>query len=92
MTRTRVERGRTTRFTGWVQRARPGTPFTIQRLVNGEWRTVADGVTAGEATTYSVFSKHVRVYETTRYRVFVQSTDPSYASAVGRTIRVAVRR
>ena len=92
VTRTRVARGRTTRFTGWVQRARPGTPFTIQRLVNGEWRTVADGVTAGEATTYSVFSKHVRVYETTRYRVFVQSTDPSYASAVGRTIRVAVRR
>ena len=69
VTRTRVARGRTTRFTGWVQRARPGTPFTIQRLVNGEWRTVADGVTAGEATTYSVFSKHVRVYETTRYRV-----------------------
>jgi hypothetical protein len=75
-----------------VQRARPGTPFTIQRLVNGEWRTVADGVTAGEATTYSVFSKHVRVYETTRYRVFVQSIDPSAASAVGRTIRVSVRR
>jgi hypothetical protein len=92
VTRTRVERGRTIRFTGWVVHARAGTPFAIQRRADGEWRTIASGVTAGGATPYSVFSQHVRVHRTARYRVLVQSIDANYTSAAGRTIRVFTRR
>jgi hypothetical protein len=85
---TRVRTGRRVRFFGTVRPARPGLQFAIQLLRRGAWRTVAGGITRGEAGGVSRYAKRVRIRRGGQYRVFVANADGNFVSSAGRTVRI----
>ncbi len=89
---TRVTRGRSVRFSGTIRPARPGAQFAIQKETRSGWVTVAGSITRGGSTSFSGFSKRVRIPRGGRYRVFVLITDGNLTSGIGRTISISTRR
>lgn len=86
----RVRRGRTIRFSGAVRPRRDGVRLGIQKLNSRRaWVTVAGTRTRSSGREgFSIFAKRVRIRRGGRYRVFVEITDGSLASAAGSTVRV----
>jgi hypothetical protein len=90
---TRVRRGSRVRFSGTVTPPKVGAVFAVQRrTTTGRWVTVATGGTRAGTRTSSRFARRVRVRRTSTYRVFVGVADGYQVSALGREVRVRVRR
>ena len=90
---TRVTRGRSVRFSGTIRPARAGAQWAIQKQTReGAWVTVAGSITKGGTTSFSGFSKRVRIPRGGRYRVFVLIVDGNFTSGIGRTIAISTRR
>ncbi len=89
VSRTRVKRGRTIRFTGSIRPARDGAQVAIQKIGrSGKWVTIAGTITRHRSSTLSVFGKSVRVPRGGSYRVFVGLQDGNFTSNVGRTVTI----
>src|SRR4051812_45302762 len=89
----RVTRGHRVRFSGVIHPGREGAQYAIQKLGRmGQWVTVAGGITRGGKTSFSGFSRRVRIRRGGQYRVFVRIIDGNYTSGIGRTIRIRARR
>lgn len=90
---TRVHKGRRVRFFGTIRPARDGARIAIQRLSRSgtRWITLAGTITHHAGTTFSRFSKRVRVTRGGSYRVFVANLDGNYVSSSGRTVRIHTR-
>jgi hypothetical protein len=86
-----VHRGQRVRFSGRLRPAVDGTKVAIQRLKNGEWRTVNGTVAkpsgSGKSSRYS---KRIRIRRGGKYRIFA-GVEGQYSSNVGRTVRIHVR-
>src|SRR3954452_19534925 len=90
---TRVKRGRRVRFSGTIRPGREGAQFAIQKLNrSGQWSTLAGGITRRGSTSFSGFSRRVRIRRGGQYRVFVRIIDGNYTSGIGRTIRLRTHR
>ena len=59
---------------------------------HGGWSTIAGSITRTGGSTYSGFSKRIRVRRGGRYRVFVAIVDGNLVSGIGRTVTLRVRR
>jgi hypothetical protein len=68
---TRVKRGRSVSFSGYIRPARPGAQVAIQKLSHGRWVVVAGTATRTGTPSSARFSKSVRVRTGGHYRVFV---------------------
>jgi hypothetical protein len=89
---TRVRRGRSVRFSGVIRPARPGAQVAVQKLrPDGRWVVVAGTITRGGSSSFSGFSKRVRIPRGGTYRVFVLVNDGNLESGIGRTIRIRTR-
>ena len=89
---TRVRRGRLVRFSGVIRPGREGALFAIQKLGRaGRWVTVAGGITKRGSSTFSGYTRRIRVRRGGQYRVFVRIVDGNYTSGIGRTIRIRTR-
>jgi hypothetical protein len=92
VSRTRVGRGSRVRFSGTIRPARPGARYAIQKQTRtGNWVTVAGSITRTGTTTFSGFSRRVRIRSGGNYRVFVQIVDGNLTSGIGRTVRIRTR-
>jgi hypothetical protein len=93
VSRTRVRRGSLVRFSGTIRPARPGARYAIQKQTRaGGWATIAGSITRSGGSSFSGFSRRVRVRRGGSYRVFVQIVDGNLTSGIGRTIRIRTRR
>jgi hypothetical protein len=88
---TRVHRGRRVRFSGTVRPARDGAQVAIQKLRGTNWITVAGTITHHAGTSFSRYSKRVRIAHGGSYRVFVGIVDGNFVSNSGRTVRIRTR-
>jgi hypothetical protein len=89
----RVRKGARLLFEGLVRPAKDGVPIGIQRLgKRNVWVTVAGSHTRHGGTRFSRFSRRVKIVRSGVYRVFVQVPDGSYASNVGATVTLRLRR
>lgn len=89
VSRRRVRRGRTVRFSGAVRPARNGVRVAIQKLNRrNAWVTVAGSKTSRGGDAFSIFAKRVRIRRGGQYRAFVEVTDGSLASAAGTPVRI----
>jgi len=89
---TRVTRGRSVRFSGTIRPARPGAQFAVQKQTStGGWVTVAGSITKGGSTSFSGYSRRVRIRRGGRYRVFVLIVDGNLTSGIGREITIRTR-
>jgi hypothetical protein len=90
---TRVTRGRSVRFSGTIRPARAGAQWAIQKETrDGRWVTVAGSITRGGSSSFSGFSRRVRIPRGGNYRVFVLIVDGNLTSGIGRTVRISTRR
>lgn len=90
---TRVKRGRSVRFSGTIRPARPGAQWAVQKATrDGRWVTVAGSITRGGSTSFSGFSKKVRIPRGGRYRVFVLIVDGNLTSGIGREVAISTYR
>ena len=90
--RTRVRRGGRVRFSGTIRPARPGARYAIQKQrSDGGWVTVAGSITRTGGSSFSGFSRRIRVRSGGTYRVFVQIVDGNLTSGIGRSIRISTR-
>jgi hypothetical protein len=90
---TRVTRGRSVRFSGTIRPARAGAQWAIQKATrDGRWVTVAGSITRGGSSSFSGFSRKVRIPRGGRYRVFVLIIDGNLTSGIGREISISTRR
>ncbi len=88
-----VRRGGRIRFSGTVRPAKVGALFSIQKLNSkGAWVTVAGGVSTGGGTTFSRYSKRVKVRRGGSYRVFMGVADGFQVSSIGSTISIKTHR
>lgn len=87
-----VRRGHSVRFSGTVTPAKPGALYAVQKLNSkGGWTTVAGGTSTVGGTTYSRYSKHVKIRHGGSYRVFVGVADGFQVSNVGSTVYIHTR-
>lgn len=89
---TRVHRGRRVRFSGTVRPARDGAQVAIQKLRGTRWITIAGTIARHAGTSFSRYSKRVRIRRGGRYRVFVGTVDGNFVPNSGRTVRIRTRR
>ncbi len=88
-----VRRGGHIRFSGTVRPAKVGALFSIQKLNSkGAWVTVAGGVSTGGGTTFSRYSKRVKIRRGGSYRVFMGVADGFQVSSIGSTISIKTHR
>ena len=80
----RVRRGRTVRFSGTVRPARPGAQIAFQKKSNGRWVSI-NGTVVRSGGKYS---KRVKIRRGGSYRVWTGVVDAQYTSNHGRTIRL----
>ena len=89
---TRPRRGSLVRFSGTIRPARPGALYAIQKQTStGGWSTIAGSITRTGGSTYSGFSKRIRVTRGGNYRVFVSIVDGNLVSGIGRTVTLRTR-
>lgn len=89
----RVKRGSLVRFSGTIRPARAGAQFAIQkRTRDGQWATIAGSITRGGGTTFSGYTKRVRIRSGGTYRVFVLINDGNLASGIGREVKITTVR
>jgi hypothetical protein len=88
---TRVHRGRRVRFSGTVRPARDGAQIAIQKLRGTSWITIAGTIAHHAGTSFSRYSKRVRIARGGSYRVFVGIVDGNFVSNSGRTVRIRTR-
>ncbi len=88
VTRTRVRRGRSIRFSGTIRPARVGVPVQVQKLTStGRWTVVGTATARTRTADYAVYGKTVKVPRGGSYRIFVASAGDVVANA-GRTVKV----
>ena len=80
----RVRRGRTVRFSGTIRPARPGANVAIQKKSSGRWVSI-NGTTVRSGGR---FSKRVKIRRGGSYRVWTGVPDAQYTSNHGKTIRL----
>ena len=80
----RVRRGRTVRFSGTVRPARPGAQIAFQKKRNGRWVSI-NGTIVRSGGRYS---KSIKIRRGGSYRVWTGVADAQYTSNHGRTIRL----
>ena len=80
----RVRRGRTVRFSGTIRPARPGANVAIQKKSSGRWVSI-NGTTVRSGGR---FSKRVKIRRGGSYRVWTGVLDAQYTSNHGKTIRL----
>jgi hypothetical protein len=90
---THLHRGGRVRFSGTIRPAREGARVAIQRLssTGKSWITVAGTITHRAGTSFSRFSKRVRITRGGSYRVFVANLDGNLVSGSGRTVKIHTR-
>jgi hypothetical protein len=88
VSRRRVRRGRTVRFSGTIQPARPGANIAIQKKRNGRWVSI-NGTIVRSGGRYS---KRVRIRRGGSYRVWTGIANGEYTSNHGRTFRLRTFR
>jgi hypothetical protein len=89
VSRRRVRSGRLVRFFGTIRPARPGAQVAVQKLNrNKNWVTVAGTITHSAGSTFSRYSKRVRIRRGGTYRVFVAIVDGNYVSHAGRAVTI----
>jgi len=84
-------RGVSVRFRGKVLPPRDGVRVNIQRLIAGQWVTVARTRAKAANARHSRYSTRLRLYRSGRFRVVAES-EGAYVSGVGRTVKIRVRR
>jgi hypothetical protein len=89
----RVRRDHSLRFSGVIHPGRDGAQYAIQKLGrSGQWVTLAGGITHKGSSTFSGFSRHVKIRRSGDYRVFVRIVDGNFTSGIGRTIHIRAKR
>jgi hypothetical protein len=90
----RVKRlsGRRFRFRGKVRPAHDGAQIAIQRLRNGQWVTIAGTVTRHARSSYSRYSKRVRLRRGGTFRVLAGINDGDHVPSASGSKRLRVRR
>ena len=88
---TRSGRGLLVSFSGTVRPARDGAQFAIQKLHGSHWATIGGSITHHGSTTFSRYSKRVRLRHSGTFRVFVGIADGNFVSNVGREVHIHVR-
>jgi hypothetical protein len=90
---TRVRKGSRVRFSGTIRPAREGARVAFQRLssTGRSWVTVAGTITHRASTSFSRYSKHVRITRGGSYRVYVENLDGNLVSSSGRTVKIHTR-
>ena len=84
----RVRRGRTVRFSGIVKPARVGANIAFQKKRSGKWVSI-NGTTVRSGGRYS---KRVKIRRGGSYRVWTGVADGQYTSYHGRTVRLRTFR
>jgi hypothetical protein len=88
---TRPHRGSRVRFRGRVTPAQAGASVSIQRRVNGRYRTIARTIQrAGSGA--SSYSRRVRITHSGRYRAVARTTDGGHLMGASRSRLIHVRR
>jgi hypothetical protein len=90
----RVKRlsGRRFRLRGKVRPAHDGAQIAIQRLRNGQWVTITGTVTRHARSSYSRYSKRVRLRRGGTFRVLAGVNDGDHVPSASRSVRLRVRR
>lgn len=88
----RVKRGRTVRFSGVVRPARDGASIAFQKRRNGRWITIGGTVTRRGGAGYSRYSKRVKIRRGGTFRVWTGVADGQYSSNNGRWVRLRTFR
>jgi len=88
---TRVSRGRRVHFSGTIRPAREGARVSIQKRIGSSWVPVVRTLTRRAGSTFSRYSKSVRVLRGGRYRVYVSNLDGNFVSSAGRTVTIRTR-
>jgi hypothetical protein len=83
---------RRVRFTGHVVPARVGNAVLFQRQTRRGWATVGVGLTRARTTTYSGFSRRLRLRRSGLYRAVVRTAGGDYVDGASPTVRVTRRR
>lgn len=83
-----TRRGAIYKFFGTLTPAADGTPIAIQRLRDGEWRTISGTLTRPAAGGKSRYSKRVRLSKRGRFRVFAGVNNGQYAPDVSKSFRI----
>jgi hypothetical protein len=88
----RVRRGARVRFSGVVRPARDGAQVAIQKLRGTRWVTVSGTITHHAGTTFSRYSKRVRIRRGGTYRVWIGIVDGNYVSNAGTHMHLRTHR
>lgn len=80
------------RFSGHVTPARVGNAVLIQRRTHKGWKTVRLTLSRARTTTFSGFSRRLRLHRGGRFRAVVRTTGGDYVDGTSRTVRVRLRR
>jgi hypothetical protein len=81
---------RRVRFSGKIRPAQDGTQVAIQRLRNGQWVTIGGTVARHARSSYSRYSKRMRIRRSGTYRVWVGATG-AYVPGASRSLRIRRR-
>lgn len=84
----RVRRGRTVRFSGTINPARVGAQIAFQKKRNGRWVSINGTI----VRTGGKYSKRVKIRRGGSYRVWTGVVDQQYTSNHGRTVRLRTFR
>ncbi len=83
-----TRRGAIYKFSGTLTPAADGTPIAIQRLRDGEWRTISGTLTRPASGGKSRWSKRVRLSKSGRFRVFAGVNNGQYAPDTSKSFRI----
>ena len=92
VSRTRIRRGSRVRFSGTIRPARVGAQIAFQKRRNGRWVTIGGTLARRGGTTFSRYSRLVRIPRGGTFRVFAGLVDGDYVSGTGRTLQITTRR
>jgi hypothetical protein len=92
VSRTRIRRGSRVRFSGTIRPARDGAQIAFQKRRNGRWVTIGGTITRHGGSTFSRYSRLVRIARGGTFRVFAGLVDGNYVSGTGRTLQITTRR
>ncbi|MDX6681319.1 MAG: hypothetical protein QOG94_1358 [Solirubrobacteraceae bacterium] len=91
VTATRVRPGQRVRFSGTVHPGQGGERLAIQKLKGTRWVTLGGSITHRVSSTFSRYSKRIRIRHSGSYRVYIAVGDGRFASSAGRTVRIRLR-
>lgn len=87
----RVRRGRSVIFSGFLKPALPGTLMVVQRKNSkGNWQLAGTMIARTGSATEARYTRKVRMLSTGSYRVFAGVADGRYLPSLGREVKITV--